>query len=49
MNARKISAALGFALLSACALLLFPATAFAHAAYEYSEPNEGETVLFLTL
>src|SRR5918992_2156820 len=44
MNARKVTAALGIGLLSGGWLLLFPGTGLAHAAYEYSEPNKGETV-----
>jgi methionine-rich copper-binding protein CopC len=44
MNARRMTAGLGIGLLSGGWLLLFPAPGLAHAAYEYSEPNKGETV-----
>jgi methionine-rich copper-binding protein CopC len=44
MDARKISTGLGLAFLSVSSVLLLPAAGWAHAAYEYSEPNDGDKI-----
>jgi methionine-rich copper-binding protein CopC len=44
VHVRKLTAAFGIAVLSGSSVLLFSGTGMAHAAYEYSEPNDGDKV-----